>query len=204
MVMNTFLRGALCLAVISQAGFASAMVVLSNLPGNDGTQSAGLNNLRVKGMAFVVDGSGPYTINSVRLRLNTTTDDSPIIELHADSSNVPGALIGTFTNPTSFGNGIAEYDFTGSFAVDPNTKYWIVAKGPSSSAYDWKASSPAQTPTGIWTHGGSVFSTNGGSSWSSSSILTSYWIDATLVPEPATLIALGAGLAALASRRRRK
>jgi hypothetical protein len=52
---------------------------------------------------------------------------------------------------------------------------------------------------------------NGGGTWAAISDLGSltaqdlpFWVDGQVVPEPGTMIALGAGLAALAARRRRK
>lgn len=182
---------------------ASADVTISNLPGNDGTQSAGLNALRLKGMSFTTDGSA-WILDSAVLRLNTTTDDNPVLTLNADAGTAPGAILATFGNPGSFGTGIDNYTFTLGTALNPNTKYWLVFGQPAGGAIDWKASSPAQTPSGLWTHSGSVFTTNGGTTWSTSSILTTYELNATVVPEPATLTLLGAGLVALAARRRRR
>ncbi len=50
------------------------------------------------------------------------------------------------------------------------------------AAYDWKASSPAETPTGLASHLGSLFDANGPPPTSNSSILCSYSVTATLVP----------------------
>lgn len=191
----------LCLATAG-FGIANAAIVISNHPGNDATQSAGLNTLRMKGMAFTTDAQA-WVLDSAVLRLNANAGAAPIFTLNADGGTAPGVALFTFTNPGSFGTGIQDYTFTGGFALNPNTKYWLVlGQTGSSSPFDWKASSPAQTPTGTWTHTGSVFTSNGGSTWSTSSILTTYFINATVVPEPVTLVALGVGLAAIARRRR--
>lgn len=204
MVLNQIIiRGQAVMTLVGLAIAANANIVISNLPGNDGTQSASLSSTRVKGMAFTTD-SGLWTLDSAVLRLNTNANAGPLLKLHADNAGVPGAALGTFTNPGGFTTGIQNYTFTLGMAVNPSTKYWLVLSQPNNSTpFDWKASSPAQTPTGLWTHAGSVFSTNGGTTWSSSSILTTYEINASLVPEPASIIALSAAFAALAARRRK-
>ncbi|KAA0240119.1 MAG: PEP-CTERM sorting domain-containing protein [Armatimonadetes bacterium] len=187
------------------AGSAFADVLISNMPGNDGSQSAAINNLRRKAMAFTTPAGLPYTITSVITRLNANPNAAPVLELHGDTgSNLPSGAFHTFTNPGAFGTGIQNYAFTGNVALAASTKYWLVMYQPAATTpFDWKASSPAQTPTGLATHAGSLFTTNGGTSWSSSSILVSYEIQATAVPEPATLAALGLGLAAVIRRKKR-
>lgn len=176
--------------------------IISNHPGNDGTQSAGINDAtRTKGMGFTMPSGLGYTLDGVTLRLNITdTSVSPLIQIYSDAGGVPGAALTTLDNPGSFGVGIADYQFTPSstFALDADQSYWIVASS-SVSTYSWMASSPAQTPTGLATHLGATFGAFPPSS--TSGILNSYFIDATIVPAPGSLALLG--LAGLAVRRRR-
>jgi len=122
--------------MLSQASVLQTLTVISNLPGDDDAQSGGLGHMRRKAMQFLVTGNEPYIINLARLRLRTDPSDSPIITLNADASGNPGAVVGTFTNPSSFGKGKAEYMFTGNFIVYPRTRYWIVASGPQGLLLD--------------------------------------------------------------------
>lgn len=46
-------------------------VLISNLPGNDGSQSADLDELRNKGMGFTMPAGPNYILNHVTLRLET-------------------------------------------------------------------------------------------------------------------------------------
>lgn len=176
--------------------------IISNHPGNDGSQTAGINDgSRTKGMGFSMPGGLDYTLDSVTLRLDiTTTDVSPLIEIYSDAGGVPGASLTTLMNPGSFGLGIDDYAFTptSSFTLEADESYWIVASS-TLGTYSWKASSPSETPTGLASHVGATFGAYPPSS--SSGILTTYFVDATIVPAPGSLALLG--LAGLAARRRR-
>jgi hypothetical protein len=159
--------------------------LISNLPGNDGTQSAGLSNLRVKGMGFTMPAGDDYILDHVTLRLETTGSvPAPIIELWTNAGGQLGSLVETLTNPTLAASGIAEYDFASAGAtLTAGDGYWIVAYGPAGApTYNWKASSPAQLPTGLATHLGALWGTSGPPPTSTSSIVCSYSVTATQVP----------------------
>lgn len=190
--------------VVTLAASAEASVVLTNMPGNDGTQSQSLSPLRQKAVSFQVDASSSYVVQSALLRLNVLdTAMSPVLTLHLDSgSNTPGALAGTFTNPSSYTLGFGSYQFQSSAVVLPSTKYWLKLSGTIEEwDFDWAANSPGITPTGSWTYLSQLFSTTGGSSWAASGVLNSFELKATPVPEPATLAAIGLGVAGLLRRR---
>ena len=157
-------------------------------------------------MSFLVDASSAYTIQSATLRFNVfSTDMVPVLTLHEDSgSDKPGAILGTFTNPGGYALGISNYTFTGSFLVQPSTKYWIqLAGGTQTWDFDWNANQPSQAPTGVWTHLNQRFTSDGSQSWTTSGVMNNYEIKATAVPEPATMAALGLGLLAVGRRRKR-
>jgi hypothetical protein len=175
----------LVLAVLAAQPLLAQTTLISNLPGNDATQSADLNSTRNKGMGFTMPAGLDYTLDYVTLRLETTAAGStPIVEIWTNAGGVPGAMIETLTSPVLPPSGIAEYDFTSAgTTLVAGTSYWIVAYGPAGvPGYNWKASSPSQTPTGLATHLGATFDTNGPPPTSPSSILCSYSVTATLVP----------------------
>ena len=159
--------------------------LISNLDGNDGSQSANLNEDRNKGMGFTMPAGQDYFLDYVTLRLETFgAGVAPIVELWTNAGGLPGAPVETLTNPTFASSGIANYDFTSSGStLTAGASYWLVAYGVAGGdRYDWKASSPAQTPTGLATHLGALFDTNGPPPTSTSSIVCSYSVTATLVP----------------------
>ena len=189
-------------AALTVSASAMAQTIISNHPGNDGSQTAGINDsTRTKGMGFTMPSGLDYTLDAVTLRLDiTTVDVSPLIEIYSDAGGVPGTSLTTLNNPAAFDLGIGDYAFTpaSSFTLEADTSYWIVASS-SLATYSWKASSPSLTPTGVATHLGATFGAYPPSG--SSGILTTYFVDATVVPAPGSLALLG--LAGLAVRRRR-
>ncbi len=164
---------------------AHAIELISNLDGNDATQSADLDELRNKGMGFTMPGD-EYVLDSVTLRLATFgANVAPIVEIWNDVGGLPGASLVTLVNPVFAASGIANYDFTppGAFTLSANTTYWIVAYGQAGAdRYDWKASSPAVIPTGPATHAGALFDTNGPPPTTTSSIICSYAVNGSAGP----------------------
>lgn len=187
MRMTHFLVPLLCVALawaVAAPG-AQADELISNLDGNDASQSADLDELRNKGMGFTMPGA-QYNLDTVTLRLQTFGPNvAPIVEIWDDQGGNPGARLVTLINPVFAASGIANYDFIppGTFVLAPNTTYWIVAYGAAGAdRYDWKASSPAQTPTGLATHAGSRFDTNGAPPTNNSSIICSYAVNGSTGP----------------------
>jgi len=187
MKKKNFLAPWLSVALVWAAFTSNALAteLISNLPGNDASQSADLDELRNKGMGFTMP-SADYTLDSVNMRLETFgANVAPIVEIWSDAGGNPGASLITLDNPAFAASGIATYSFTppSTFTLLANTTYWIVAYGQAGAArYDWKASSPAQTPTGIATHAGARFDTNGPPPTTNSSIICSYSLDGTTAP----------------------
>lgn len=200
--MRTFWCGC---ALMVCAGAVSADVIISNLDGNDGSQSADLDALRVKGMGFTMPAGDDWTMDfaTIRLRANGAGIE-PIVQIWSDVGGAPDAVIDTLVNPSFADSGIVNYEFepSGSVTLEAGATYWLIVYGTGvGSTFDWMASSPAQTPTGVATHAGALFDTDGPPPGNNSSILNSYSINATLVPAPSSLALLGLGV--LAARRRR-
>ena len=159
-------------------------------------------------------GAQNYFLDSITLRLeftSTWTNNAPILTLRAAgaSATLTGSILETLTAPGGYVTGaINNYTFTSpsNFELQANTLYYVHLAGTPGSAetgMNWKASSPAVTPTGSGaTHTSSLFSTNGGTTYTNSTILNTYEINATPVPEPATMAALGLGILFLKRRRR--
>ena len=157
-----------------------AEVIISNHPGNDATQSFGIDDsTRTKGMGFAMPSGSDMALDAVTLRLEiTSVDVSPVLEIYSDGGGVPGTLLTTLVGPSSFTSGISDYEFTpdGSFTLVGGETYWIVASS-ALDTYNWKASSPAETPTGLATHVGATFGAY--PPVSSSTILNTYFIEAS-------------------------
>lgn len=172
------------LCLVAQPLIAQTTLI-SNLDGNDATQSAGLSDLRNKGMGFTMPAGDDYILDYVTLRLETFSSGVvPIVELWTNAGGLPGTPIETLTNPAFASSGIVNYDFTSSGStLTAGESYWLVAYGAAGvPTYDWKASSPAQTPTGIATYLGALFDTDGPPPTTTSSIVCSFSVTGTLVP----------------------
>ena len=195
-------------AFAALAATGSTQAMIGNYPfTNDDTQAAGLNNLRIKAMGFTM-GTDPYDLSSITLRLSSyDPSDFPVATIRDDVAGNPGAILHTLISPGSQGPGTFDYSFMvdGSFLFQANTVYWLTVGAPAGVSFDWEGSLPAVIPTGPGaTHLGGRFTTNGGTSWTSSAIVNTYEVLGDPVPEPATLFAIGMGsMLFLALRRRR-
>ncbi|MEX2217924.1 MAG: choice-of-anchor R domain-containing protein [Phycisphaerales bacterium] len=175
-----------CAAMSVSVSAACGDVILGNHPPtNDSTQTAAVNNLRRKAMAFAMPAGSDYVVSSITLRLgNYDAADTAFLEIrdHSGVITVPGGIvIGAFTAPPGLGATPDDYVFTpvGTVTLAAGTSYWIYLHGAASpSSFDWKASSPALVPTGIATFGpGNLFTTNSGTSWTNSVTVTTFKIE---------------------------
>jgi hypothetical protein len=194
-----------------------AQVLITNLPGNDGTStfmnapSGGSNGGGVhdsKAAGFTLPAGLDYTLDSVDLRLNFFNLNSvPVVAIYDNNAlNNPGNLLTTLTNP-SFAVGLGTYSFTPTspFVLNASTTYWAVVHNAAAVAnsFQWMANSPSLTPTGIATTAGYRFSNGPPPPTGNSTTFNSYAVFATPVPEPVSLGFVGIGAAALMLRRRR-
>lgn len=169
-----------------------------NLTSND-TNITFLNTTTIKAVSFTLPTGKNYSLSSVILRLsNYEPGDTPVLTIRNDTggSNPGSTVLASFTNPTPLGAANFNYTFNPSsaFTFQAGTKYWLNL-GISAGSMSWRHSNPSVTPTGTPTFGAYRFSNNSGSSFSNSSFLSKFQIDAVeSVPEPSTMA--GAGVAA--------
>jgi hypothetical protein len=94
---------------------------------------------------------------------------------------------------------------SGSFILNASTTYWAVVWNNASVAnsFQWMASAPSITPTGLATTAGYRFSNGPPPPIANSTTFNSYELGGTIVPEPSVTSAMGLVGAASAVRRRR-
>jgi hypothetical protein len=152
-----------------------------------------------------------FTVDSVTMRLSSyNVSDVPTLSFYTDGGTVPGSLVGSaFDNPSPLGDGVSEYSFTpsGTVALNPNTKYWLVyGMTTGSSVWNWSGSS--SDPTGLATFNGYKLSSDTGTSYvNDNSVQFGFAINATAIPEPSTYAAIAACCAlgiAMVSRRSKR
>jgi hypothetical protein len=199
-------RVAIAAAVlVGQAASAAPVVLYDSITTNtaDGSNTADVTNWLAD--QFVTDAE-TYDLTSVVLKLANTPLGSIEVDLYSNNpvGNVPGSVIGTFTNPGSLSAG--DLTFTPAIPQQllPNTSYWVVLKNSGS----WNYTNGSATGPGAsqrWADG-----SNSGAIWTATTggpyMMT---VNATpvAVPEPSTwamgLAGLGfVGVTALRKRRR--
>jgi hypothetical protein len=187
---------ALIVSLVFATSQASAVIIISNFPpanDNSGSTVASITDLFAKGAGFTMPAGLPYQLDSVTMRL-TRNDVSAtmVLNLFGDTGGNPvGPSLVSFVIP-AFGLGTSDITFTpsASFTLLPSTTYWLAATGasPTADGIIWRASSPGITPTGVATSAGYRFSSVGTyPPTGGSSILNTYQINGTQVPEPSTL-----------------
>lgn len=160
-------------------------------------------------------GPEAMQIDNVGLRMGipVSTTANFRFGLFGNSGSLPGSPIYSFGGPSTPDGGAlgAIFNFTPNVVqtLSPNTTYWLVMSSNGSGGQYTVLSvgtGPFTTNGSGWSGGTDTwFSTNFGSTWTSSSHETPiFQINATAVPEPAETAAMGAvALAGFACVRRR-
>jgi hypothetical protein len=191
-------------------GSASADVLISNLPGtasgtgsNLGLGTDGADRTKAVGLTM---GADALDFESVVAFIENGTPASTLSGgIYSDVGGNPGALLAAFTPvAVPIGQVPTETMITTAapYTLAAGTSYWFVLDGPDfANDLLWASLSPNAAPTamGDITFDGYRFSSNGGTSWGSSSIYNGVTINA--IPEP-TALSLLAVLGLLAARRR--
>ena len=166
---------------------AQAGVIYDNL----GSVTSGSDSLSILGPPLFDSfstGAGGFTLADVKLLLSGTSDGASLtVGLYGDNATSPGTLltqIGSLSD-TSLSGTLTVFDFplASSYALAPNTRYWVVLNTNNGSSAYWAWSSD-QTAIGVageyLGHGTNVFSNTGGPYQMRLSDLS--------VPEPSTLL----------------
>lgn len=165
-----------------------------------------------------VGGPG-WIVNMVKFNIledvNFTRGSTVDIYIYNDNGGAPGTLNTTWaglsfnainTGNSYFGRPDFQYDVSVPNQVLTPGTYWIGMRNPNgggSGTNYWMTSDGGPDGTGTST---GYFSLDGGTTWQAEGAgwQHAFVIEGQPVPEPATMLAIGAGLAALAARRRRK
>jgi len=190
---NRVAMASVCLAVFVAASAppAAADVIISNMPGNDGTgtmlngDASTVDNSKAAG--FTMPAGSDYFLDNVTMRIEILdAANSPVIQIWSDSGGLPSASLMTLTNPTFTIGGVATYVFTppSQLTLQAGQTYWVLIYNDSagSDSFEWYANSPAITPTGIATSAGYRYSTGPPPPTGTSSYYNSYEVNGSLVP----------------------
>ncbi len=202
-------------AVVLATPAAMADVIISNLPGNDGTSTfmnappGGSNGGGVhdsKAAGFTMPAGLGYTLDFVTLRLEYfSTASVPVVQLYSNVGGQLGVPLHTLSNPAIV-VGTDNFTFTPTSQVDLNANetYWLLVWNNASVAnsFRWLASAPALAPTGLATSAGYRFSNGPPPPTGNSTTQNTYSINATIVPSPGAWVVVGLAGAGLVRRRR--
>lgn len=190
---------------------AQGTLYVSNL-GQTPTDSASIGSDSWVAQQFYVLGADPnsYLLNSIQLLLNPASG-SPIgftVSIYSTSSGAPQNDLGSLSGSADPSPG-GIYIYTASgITLSPGVNYYVVATAATpvaQGAYDWSAAN-FPTESGNWEINSVYYTSTDGSSWTSHlrGDVFQMAIYATAVPEPATLVLAGLGLACLSLRQRRQ
>lgn len=201
--MKYFLRGMTLIATLAICSAAFAQVAYDNFgPGDTFVENSGwtIGAASEQEIALQFDSLATGILAGVRFASFYLTGSTDLqIQLLEDSSNELGSVMKTWNITKSDG---APGTITNLTSSDPSiilttgTTYWLEMTTTSGGHHAWNFNDQGDT--------GRLAFNNSGGSWNYLDNQDFGVFNVRLVPEPASMIALGVGVAALVARRRRK
>lgn len=201
--MKYFLKGTTLIATMAVCSAALAQIAYNNFgPGDTfiGSDGWSIGGSGEQGIALQFDSLATGMLVEIRFASFYLTGSSDLqIQLREDSSNEVGAVIKTWNITKTDG---LPGTITALTSSDPSivlttgTTYWLGMSTNPGGHHGWNLNDQGDT-------GRLAFNFSGGS-WNYTDPEFFSAFDVTVVPEPASMIALGIGVAALVARRRRK
>jgi hypothetical protein len=164
---------------------------------------------------FTLGADYDYDLTSLEFGLGSTGSPAPSVQIFSNNAGAPGSALATFLlSPAGSVASKSIYTFTGSFAAQKNTSYWVVLSNANSAqqeSFEWYSNDAFTSPTGLNDSGIAYLGTkdsNGGVSWNDT--LPSLAIQVTgtaitAVPEPGSALGtVGLVAGGLFLRRRKK
>ena len=201
--MKTFLRGMTLIATLAIGSAAFAQVAYDNFGvGDTFVENTGwtIGGFTEQGIALQFDSLATGMLVGVRFASFFVTGSTDLqIQLLEDSSNELGSVMKTWNITKSDGAPGTRTNLTNSdssIILTTGTTYWLEMTTTSGGHHAWNFNDQGDT-------GRLAFNLSGGS-WNYLDGQQFGVFNVRLVPEPASMIALGLGVAALVARRRRK
>ena len=194
------------LAAFALAAASPAVIAFSSFGPGDSYNAGSLTVItgpdlttpQRKGYQFSSTATG--ALDSIRFPLRWLSGDTNLHwAIHEDNADTMGAVLasGDFVN-SSTTSVIVVQDWTGSTPVlNAGSVYWLEMWGDLNGSHGWHLNDQGLTTT-------LALSNDHGQNFDYLQDRPTTAFEVNVVPEPATLIALGLGAAALARRRRRK
>ena len=179
--------------------------IIGNLSSGDGGNVM-LNSSNYTAGSFTI-GNQPYLLSDVQIRLTGGVPDGITFQLRGDANGQPSDnVLFTFSQSDISGLATKTYMFpaTSPFTLTAGGTFWLVGFTSSSSAR-WVDSDPPISPLGTAAMFGQYKeSSNGGTSWSSTTDQPKFQLDGLplVVPELSSMILLVIGIGMLISLRR--
>lgn len=199
MRLRTRSAWAVLLLAFCGSALAQPFLILNNLPGTAAGTGTNLglgsdSSVRLKAVGFTTGAESLRLLSATALISNPSPASVLSAAIHDDASGIPGALLFPLESESIDANlpptEVVLGPGAGEIVLDADTSYWLVFSGPATTqSLLWEALNPNVAPTaapGIVFDGYS-FSSNGGGTWSASSVFNGVGILAEVADESTAL-----------------